>query len=198
MSEEQRQQVSALMDGELSTRQSSGLLSSLEQDTEQQALWERYHLIGNALRGDAIHADYRCIAERVHRSLAKEPTVLAPAASRHRGIHRGINRSIHRFAPFAGAALAAGTAFLAIFAVPGLFNPTADAPPDAQPQTMAAVTSPPDPFRLDSKVQRWRGPDPAVERRLDRFLVTHQEKSPTSGMTGILPYATVVSYEPGR
>lgn len=190
MSEEHRQQVSALMDGELSPSQASTILRSLEHDPEQQALWERYHLIGNVLRGDAIHTDYRCIAERVHLQLAQEPTLLAPSASRHRGTHR--------LAPFAGAALAAGAAFLAVFAVPGLFNPTADAPSDAQPQNMAALTSPSDPFRLDSQVQRWRGPDPIVERRLDRFLVTHQEKSPTSGMKGILPYATVVSYEPGR
>lgn len=190
MNEKQRQQVSALMDGELSPSEASGLLRSLERDPEQQALWERYHLIGNALRGDAIHADYRCIAQRVHDELAQEPTVLAPAASR--------TRRTQRFAPFAGAALAAGVAFLAVFAVPGLFDPTADAPGDTQPQTLAALTPPPEPFRLDSQVQRWRGPDPSVERRLDRFLVTHQEKSPTSGMTGILPYATVVSYVPGR
>jgi len=190
MSEEQRRQVSALMDGELTPSQAPGLLRSLEHDPEHQALWERYHLIGNVIRGDAVHADYRCMAERVHRALEQEPTVLAPAASRHRGTHR--------FAPFAGAALAAGAAFLAVFAVPGLFNPTVDAPTGAQPQTLAALTAPPDPFRLDSQSRRWRGPNPTIERRLDRFLVTHQEKSPTSGMKGILPYATVVSYEPGR
>jgi sigma-E factor negative regulatory protein RseA len=39
---------------------------------------------------------------------------------------------------------------------------------------------------------------PAVESRLNNYLVNHQERSPSINMKGIMPYATFVSYDENK
>ncbi len=189
MREAQHQQLSALIDGELGDASLPALLDALERDPELAGRWERYHLISAALHGEPVRSDVRGVAEALATRLAAEPTVLAPAAIRRRA-------SIYAAAPLAGAALAAAVAFLAIFAVPALFEPTTDAAP---PTTIAGNTLPPAPqFLLDYPSQRWHIDEPDLETKLDKLLVNHQEYAPASGMKGLLPYATFVGYDAGR
>lgn len=197
MKEQQRQALSALLDGELPVYRTGGVLDALEQDPELRALWERYHLIGGALRGERVAAAYRDIADRTGARISKEPWVLAPAAMRP--------RHPSRLAPFAGVALAASAAFLAVFAVPSLFEPgtaPAKAPATAQaggppsgPQSQAAAAQH---LLVSRPSQRWYIDQPPVENALDRLLVSHQEYAPATGINGMLPYATLVSYGSGR
>lgn len=90
----------------------------------------------------------------------------------------------------AGAALAAGMAFAALVGVPWLFDLRSEAAPSPG---LSAAGLPPEQFRLAGPV-RWHLDAPALETKLDRFLVNHQAQSPVSGMTGFLPYATLVGY----
>ncbi|MEJ2325787.1 MAG: sigma-E factor negative regulatory protein [Chromatiaceae bacterium] len=195
MSEQQRQHVSALVDGELDSMAVHTTLAALAASPDLQAAWERYHLIGNALRGDAIHPEFRQIADRLRARIANEPVPLAPAAARRGG-------GPSRIGTFLGAALAASAAFLAVFAVPQLF--------DAGPAVSTARTSAPfvvlkstpphlltERFEVQTSGQRWHVSQPALENKLDRFLVNHQEYSPVA-LKGLLPYATFVGYETGR
>lgn len=201
MKEQQRQALSALLDGELGTAQASAVLDTLERDPDLRALWERYHLIGGVLRGEGVVMAYRDVAQRCRAQIAAEPTVLAPAGARP--------RRPSRIAPFAGVALAASAAFLAVFAVPSLFEPTAT-PPAGPTVTQAGSPGPRAPlvetpalsrerfFLVDQSVQRWHVDQAAVASKLDRFLVNHQEYAPATGINGMLPYATLVSYDAGR
>jgi len=197
MKELQQQALSALLDGELTAAQASGVLDTLERDPELRGLWERYHLIGGALRGEGVVMAYRDVAERTRANIATEPTILAPAGPRPRGPSR--------LAPFAGVALAASAAFLAVFAVPSLFEPAAT-PPTASTVARAAPPAPIDGsrqaaserFLVGRPVQRWHVDQPAVASKLDRLLVNHQEYAPATGINGMLPYATLVSYDAGR
>jgi len=200
MKEQQQQALSALLDGELSAAQASAVLDTLERDPELRALWERYHLIGGALRGEGVVLAYRDVAQRCRAQIAAEPTVLAPAGAG--------SRRPSRIAPFAGVALAASAAFLAVFAVPSLFEPTAT-PPGGSTVTQAGATDPRVPhvetpalsrerFLVDRSAQRWHVDQAAVASKLDRFLVNHQEYAPATGINGMLPYATLVSYDAGR
>ncbi|MEA3274524.1 MAG: sigma-E factor negative regulatory protein [Pseudomonadota bacterium] len=187
MSEQQTEHLSALVDGEIDPVLLHATLSALESNRELGETWERYHLIGSALRGEGVRVEYRQIAARVSDSVAREPVPLAPPASGH-------GRS-SRVGPFIGAALAASAAFLAVFAVPQLFDQK------LQPQDPAVAVNPSPPpaqFQLATPGQRWHLVQPALQNKLDRFLVNHQEYSPTSSIKGILPYATVVGYEAGR
>ena len=214
MTERQREAVSALLDGELSTPQVSGLLDTLERDADLSGVWERYHLIGGALRSEGVARAYRGIAAGVRERIATEPTVLAPAA---RPRQRPEHARPSRLAPFAGVALAASAAFLAVFAVPTLFQSGADQPrgplsadagrtasiamplaePDLRPNAKAG-TAAAQAFLVGRSGQRWHLDQPGVAHQLDRLLVNHQEYAPATGINGVSPYATLVSYVADR
>jgi sigma-E factor negative regulatory protein RseA len=151
-------------------------------EPELRAAWERYHLIGQAIRGERIEREVRGVADAVRRAVEREPTVVAPRSSR---LGRGV--------PFAGAALAAGAAILAILAVPSLFQG-----PDPEPEGSSAPRA--ERYaRLDSvQTQRWSRDGQNLAEKLDLFLVNHQEAAPASGVKGMLPYATLVGYDIGR
>jgi len=189
MSEQQRQHLSALVDEEIDPALVHPTLSALESSQDLKAAWERYHLISAAIRSEPVREEYRQIAVLVRERVATEPVPLMKKATR-----RG---STLRIGPFAGAALAATAAFLAVFAVPQLFISTPS--PDAQtPSNLQASSSLPEQRPFPSPSRRWHVDEPALETKLDRFLMNHQEYSPVSQMKGFLPYATVVGYEAGR
>ena len=187
MSEQQRQQLSALVDGEMDPALERATVSALASNDRLKGSWERYHLIGAAIRAEPLREDYRQIASLVSARIADEPVTLAPSAA-----HR---RRSSRLGPFAGAALAASAAFFAVFAVPQLFDPQ---PGPQAPAVVQVASSAPRHFGLSSPTRRWHLDKPALEEKLDRFLVNHQEQSPASGMKGFLPYATLVGYETRR
>jgi sigma-E factor negative regulatory protein RseA len=124
----------------------------------------------------------------VRERIDDEPIPIArpPAAHRARA---------SRLGAFAGAALAASAAFFAVFAVPELFAPE----PHTGDRVIAQPTaSTPAQFQLTGTGQRWHLDQPALESKLDRFLMNHQELSTASSIKGFLPYATVVGYEARR
>jgi sigma-E factor negative regulatory protein RseA len=186
MTQQQQEQVSALQDGELGPSAAARLYECADRDPQIRALWERYHLIGSALRGEPIVPEYRHIADAVRESLVAEPAILAP--TRRRSAARP------GFAPFAGAALAAGAAFLAVFAVPGLFQGQDAENAQARTATPLAINGP----ASGAETGRWQTDRPDLANKLGLFLVNHQEMAPATGMKGMLPYATLVGYDIGR
>jgi len=189
MSEQQRQHVSAFVDGEVDPALVHATLSALASSRDLRAAWESYHLISGALRSEPVREEYRELALRVSERIAVDPVPLMTVAARREWPSR--------LGPFAGAALAASAAFFVVFAVPHLFKPSPDSPSPANRQ-VASASSTPVQFRLPAPTRRWHVDKPALEDKLDRFLVNHQERSPVSGMKGFLPYATVVGYVGGR
>jgi len=186
MSEQQRQQLSALVDDEIESALVQETLSAVGSNKGLSDAWERYHLIGAGIRSEPLCGEYRRIALLVSSRIADEPVPIARAVARRRS---------SRLGTFAGAALAASAAFFAVFAVPQLFEPERS---DRTPALAENLPPPPQPFQLASPAQRWHVDKPALESKLDRLLVTHQEQSQASGMKGFLPYATVIGYEAGR
>lgn len=76
------EKLSALMDGELDRTDALVAIKTLGQDAHQRGDWDCYHLIGDALRGDApsVTARRKACAASIFARLADEPTILAPAA----------------------------------------------------------------------------------------------------------------------
>ena len=71
-----KQNISALMDGELFEDEAEILFDQLKRDPDAPGDWAMYHLIGDVLRQpESIHRD---ISAAVHERLLHEPTVLAP------------------------------------------------------------------------------------------------------------------------
>ncbi len=73
--DEMKQQLSAMMDDELDLDANPHLLLAAKHSDDIAKSWAEYHLIGDALRHEAMQVD---VTERVMQQLANEPTVLAP------------------------------------------------------------------------------------------------------------------------
>lgn len=93
-----KQEISALMDGELFEDEAESLLDRVKRDSDAHRDWEAYHLIGDVLRQpEHIHCD---LSAKVRERMQDEPTVLAP-----RG--RAVKQKVRTFALSAAASLAA-------------------------------------------------------------------------------------------
>ena len=70
-----KDQLSALIDGELALESSQHLITSVKSGGEMKEAWQHYHLIGDAIRGEiAMSTNF---SARVMSALDAEPTVLA-------------------------------------------------------------------------------------------------------------------------
>jgi sigma-E factor negative regulatory protein RseA len=175
------QQLSILMDDELDRDEMERSLNDLSGDRELRALWDRYHLIGDALRGEPLSRETMRVADRVRERLSDEPMVLVP---RTRRIPR------RWLTPLAGSALAASVALVALVAGPGWFEIG-----DLAPVQLAKKPSPAPTLYRDRTGTYWSLRRPEVESKLNSFLVNHQEYTPASGMKGVVPHVTFASYD---
>ncbi len=109
MSEPIREQVSAFLDGELPNTETELLLKRLTRDGELRESFERYALIGEALRGAGSQILTRGFASRVNLAIDGEPVQTAGPASQA--------RTSRWWRPLAGVTVAAGVATIAIVAL---------------------------------------------------------------------------------
>ncbi|MFT3667982.1 MAG: sigma-E factor negative regulatory protein [Pseudoxanthomonas sp.] len=103
-----RQQLSALMDGELVADEARFLLRRLQHDQDLAGCWERWQLCADVLRGQSRAPAPTGFAERVAKAVAAESAVV-PAAAQASG------RSRNLLARWGGGALAASVALVALF-----------------------------------------------------------------------------------
>ncbi|MBK1717951.1 sigma-E factor negative regulatory protein [Thiocystis violacea] len=183
MTDEHRQRLSDLQDGELASAGASDVLNAIAREPELRETWERYNLIGHAIRGEAIDPACRVVADRVRLALVSEPTILAP-----RRLVRSRRQQVRRLA---GLALVASVAFVVFLAMPTLLPDPAAAPGpgSAAPRLVERESIP---------MRRWHMERPELASKLDLYLVTHQATAPATGANGMLPYATLVGYESFR
>jgi sigma-E factor negative regulatory protein RseA len=109
MSEQIREQVSAFLDGELPNSETELLLKRLTRDGELRESFGRYALIGEAMRGTGHTHLTKGFAGRVNFAIDGE----AVSA----GGHAPHTRAPRWWRPFAGAAVAAGVAAVAVVAL---------------------------------------------------------------------------------
>ena len=135
LSLQHRQQLSALLDGDLAPDQARFLLRRLDHDEALAGRWQRWHLIGDVLRGQpvvALPGGADGFASRVAASIARER---APATGRRWHWRHGL-----------GVAAAASMAAVALFVARPLSVdselPGVVAAPDASPSARVADTRP--------------------------------------------------------
>ncbi|MFP5505539.1 MAG: sigma-E factor negative regulatory protein [Gammaproteobacteria bacterium] len=179
MSEQIREQISALVDGELADGERRLLLERLMRDPALRAHWANYQLISDSLRQSLAPLTDPGLAERVMAVVDAEPDRPAERASPWSGLAKSV----------AGLAVAASVAVVAVLT---LQTPEM-APPGAGVQVAATPPAPADYVRLT--------PSPAVpvaqaqEDRLNEYLVNHSEYAASGGMPGMLPHVRIVGYE---
>ncbi|BBE51504.1 Anti-sigma-E factor RseA [Ferriphaselus amnicola] len=165
-----KQQISALMDGELFDDDAETLLDVMKRHPEADEDWQTYHLIGDILRQpDQAHAD---ISTVMRQRLQAEPTVLAPKARTRQQKARWF-------------ALSAAASVLAVGVVAWM---SVQISPEVTPQLAAQQQE----FNV-------RPASYSVEGGVNDYLMAHQEMSPSSDIQGAVPYArAAVSGQQGR
>lgn len=203
MSQAKREQLSNLMDDALDAVEISTALEHLSSDAELRTDWDRYHLIGDALRGEPVSIGVGGIADRVRAELDKDPELQAsppPLAFPNR-----------RFKPVLGYALGASVVMAVVLTGSGILQTGEeqapmmlaglDAPaavPAQKAFAMPAAFKPPLVRYVDNIGTHWSLEKPEVEGKLNDYLLNHQQFTPSSHMKGMLPYATFVSYDSRR
>ncbi len=207
MSEIIREQISALLDDELPGKDVDPVIAQLRECDELRQAWGRYHLIGDAIRGEAAVGVYPDIAARVRERLESEPAILAAP----RAIPQPKPQTSPWIRPLAGLALAASVAVLTILAAPRWIGVGPDAGTGLAQQPVQPVASPAvgttavaqvavpaaaNRFHQGQYGTRWRNlGEPAVESKLNNYLVNHSEYAAQGGMKDMMPYATFISYD---
>jgi len=176
MSEQLREGLSALIDGETGEREAARLLDQITRDAELKAAWERYHFVSDVLRNDLPRVFGEDLVERVRRSIETEPVMF-----------RRRQRPAAVLKPVAGFALAASIAVVAVFGFRGMVGPSGGGD---EPVALAGDA----PEQTQLAGMRWDVDLPGVEDRLNTYLVNHNEHT----ARGMLPYARLVAYNADR
>jgi sigma-E factor negative regulatory protein RseA len=177
MTEEIREQLSALVDDELDEVERPLLLGRLQRDAELRDCLGRYQLIGEVMRGAGQVATLG-VAERVRKVLEQET---GPAAGKSSRVDR------NWWKPLAGFAVAASVALVAILTVTSISEESADETVQlAGKQTPAA--------EIPVSEQQWDRIEPQVDKRMAGYLVNHNEYAASRGVQGVMPYVRIVGY----
>ena len=190
--------ISAMMDGELSNAQWESALARLsdEEDGNGKKTWEIYHQIGDVLRSDdmavSLSPDF---SSRFSALLDAEPVVLAPkfvqpaASEALAASHAGSVKQPYfaRYMAMTSMAAAAAVAFfmapqiIPLFGAPsnsGMVVAKVEQTSNTQPDGIQLASNPiaPEaPHKSNEQIEMLRDP------RLDSYLLAHQKFSPSIG-----------------
>ncbi|AKH19665.1 sigma-E factor negative regulatory protein [Sedimenticola thiotaurini] len=192
MTDDINKQISSLLDSELEQDEIRQTLDLLQENESLRNRWDRYNLIGDAMRGEAIRFSNPSIADRVQARLEQEPMDFS-------NVRDFPSVRPKRFPPrwykaAGGAALAASVAVVTVLSFPQFtgFSPEGGGP-------LVAEQSTPNPASyLVQSSTRWKNlSEPKVESKLNNFLIEHNEFAAPGGI-GVVPYANFVSYDSNR
>ena len=199
MSEQIREQVSAFLDGELPDSETELLLKRLTRDGELRESFGRYALIGESIRGTSRGLLTKGFAGRVNMAIDGEPVVAVGQARE--------SRAPRWWRPFAGAAVAAGVAAVAVVALQQrAVAPTLRAGPAAAPMTAQNTIPVQGPAGLS---QTPREPDSYTvpptspiapvgvpQARLTNYVLAHSRYSSGLDLRGVLADLLIEADEP--
>ena len=175
MKDEIREQLSALLDDELSDAERPLLLGRLERDVQLRDCLGRYQLISEVLHGSG-QASTLGLAARVQRALEHEaPPRAAPAAAGIGGWWKAIG----------GLAVAASVTAVAVMSLH---------PAGSKPESLASSGGTPVTANAPAPQAQWK----RIDKRLAGYLVNHSEYAASRGVQGVMPYVRVVGYDSGR
>lgn len=126
MTEKLRQSLSAAIDDEADAFELRRVLDELGRDAELRSLWDRYHVIGSALRGDRIPVP-ATLRERVWEALEAAPDEMPEVVASDAVVSVDpatpeVERAPSRVGRYTGLAVAATVAFSVVFAFNGMWD----------------------------------------------------------------------------
>ena len=185
MNDKIREQISALMDDELSTAEQGLALQRLCKDQDLCGVWERYHLVRDALQSELPNMVDVDLATRIMAGVEQEPPL-------HPGRElRGTVRTVLK--PVAGLAIAASVAVVSVVGLQAYRQ--SQSMDQGLPPALANAHVQGGQVRLASE-NRWASQGPEVESRLNGYLVNHNEYSSSPDFQGMMNYVRIVGYDP--
>jgi len=180
MSKDTLEHLSSLMDGELSRETGLFMARRLGSDEELRKTWKRYHLIRDCIRQPGSRHAVLDLSERMREALENEPGQTVPEPARR-------NRWLR---PVAGLAIAASVALMAV----GLVGQNASVPPAQGGTQTAGFTSPnPLPALPISEPASYSPDSRESERRLNSYLVRHNQLASSAGRQGFVSFVPIIS-----
>lgn len=73
------EQISALLDDEIASEEAEHIITAVQSNTQAAEAWSQYHLIGDAMRGNAVLSNQ--FKQNLMQKIEQEATVLAPNAA---------------------------------------------------------------------------------------------------------------------
>jgi sigma-E factor negative regulatory protein RseA len=175
------EQLSALVDDELTASEHVMLLKRIESDEQLYERLSRYQLISDALQNHLPDRVDPVFARRVKNLMRAEP-----AWSRY-------SRLGMLTKPVAGLALAASVAVMAVVTIQS-------ARQESVPTVAPVASIPPETGYMRVRDEPGAIMEPPVDQKqkLDIYLVNHNEYTVNHGMQGMLPYVRIVGHELNR
>ena len=200
-----REQISALLDGELDEARTEAVLALLEQ-VEGRVAWELYHQAGDALRSEeiplAMSPDF---SRKLFARLDAEPIIIAPGAI-PAPVHAPAGGSALRRFALPGMVAAAAVATVAFITTPQLMVADSDS---GAPQAVVATSTQPATGEGCAKViagGRGAGRDASVATEeimlrdpgIDDYLFAHQRFSPSVYSTAQFARSATFASDSGK
>lgn len=201
MTEKLRQSLSAAMDDEADAFELRRVLDELGRDDELRSLWNRYHMIGSALRGDRLPVP-GSLRERVWEALDVVSDA-PPAAVEAAGVVETAEalaktaRSPSTLGRYTALAVAASVAFAVVLAFDGIWSggevPGANL---AGSDTIATtgVTSQPAPGATAPQVDLGSEISPSDVQRAQAYMLHHTQQQALN-QAGVMSFVKLATYE---
>jgi len=180
--EESREHISCLMDGEVNRETGRFLVRRLGADEELCATWARYHLVRDCMRHQDGGLASQHLAARIQRAIERESL----PKSRRRDSRAWLR-------PAAGIAVAASVALMAIVAVgPGKNALPAGGDALAERAEAPAFTSPQSLIPAPQSEQVSLLGQSAGNSRMNAYLLRHYQATGSTGGKGFVSFVPIV------
>lgn len=176
--ESMREKLSAMLDGELPEAEMAEVIAAVNRDPELQAMWQRYHIAGAALRGDLDTAFDQDSTQVLLSRLEQEPVVLSPL--RWRTWAQAVG----------GFAIAATVAAVAVISLD-----SAESPTSGNELLAGKAIEQADYIRAGDTHWKGKSPTPHLEHELNYYLVEHNQYSSAGNIRGMMDYGRVAGYD---
>lgn len=183
MTVKQNEMLSALVDGQLDLAELDNVLALLDTDEQARKDFLRYQYASDVMHGYSRGAQPVDLAKRMTAQLAAEPVHKTTRAK----------AKVLAFPKLAWKQMAslAVAASIGALAVVGVMNHQSTVGPTMSPVAMNTPAEQAKTTQVAASGNRWTVGEPAVEDKLNGYLVDHNEYS---GASGLFSYARVVSY----
>jgi sigma-E factor negative regulatory protein RseA len=183
MTMNQKELLSALVDGELQDNELDHVLNLLTTDRDATVQFQRYQQTQDILKGYAERGLSNKLTDRILLSIENEP-VYQQQTLQHKANVITLPRPFWK--QMTGLAIAASVGALAVVGV--MTQPQNDL---VTATPMAALDTPNEVMTVAQTGTRWTVNEPEIESRLNNYLLDHNEQT---GSSGVFSYARVVSY----